>query len=105
MIIPTTDEMIYNGIIGETNDYDGVTIDQLAEKLTPIYDAYYKSITKEEFYEIVEEIVFKLLKYAVLYMIHGQLYRHDNILHVGDIIPDVLRRHMYWKDNENYFYR
>lgn len=105
MIIPTTDEIIYNGIIAETNDYEGVTMDQLAEKLTPIYDAYYKSITKEEFYEILEEVVFKLLKYAVLYMIHGRLYLHDEILHVGDSIPDVLRNHLSYMDGTDFFYR
>ena len=93
-----------------SNEYYDLTEEEyynpnFAGKLTPIYDAYYKSITKEEFYEILEEVVFKLLKYAVLYMIHGRLYLHDEILHVGDSIPDVLRNHLSYMDGTDFFYR
>jgi hypothetical protein len=105
MIIPTTDEMIYNRIIQETNNYNGLTIEQLAEKLEPLRKEEYKCLNEGEFNVILEEVVFKLLKYEVLYMIHGRLFLHDNILFVGDSIPDVLRNHHRYMDGRNFFYR
>jgi hypothetical protein len=105
MIIPTTDEMIYNRIIQETNNYNGLTIEQLAEKLEPLRKEEYKCFNEYEFNVILEGVVFKLLKYEVLYMIHGRLFLHDNIVFVGDNIPDVLRNHHRYMDGRNFFYR
>ena len=105
MIITTTDEMIYIRIIQETNSYEGLTIEQLAEKLEPLRKKEYQCLNEDEFNEILEEVVFKLLKYEVLYMIHGRIYLHDNILFVGDSIPDVLRNHHRYMDDRNFFYR
>ena len=118
MIIPTTDEMIYIRVIQETNSYDGLTIEQLAEKLEPLRKEEYQCLNEDEFNETLEEVVFKplfnetleevvfkLLKYEVLYMIHGRIYLHDNILFVGDSIPDVLRNHHRYMDDRNFFYR
>ena len=105
MIIPTTDEMIYNRVIQETNSYAGLSIEQLAEKLEPLRNKEYKCLNEDEFNEILEEVVFKLLKYEVLYMIHGRLFLHDNILYVGDSIPDVLRNHLSFMDGTSFFYR
>jgi len=105
MIIQTTDEMIYNRIIQETNNYNGLSIEQLAEKLEPLRKEEYKCWNEDEFNEILEEAVFKLLKYEVLYMIHGRLFLHENILFVGDSIPDVLRNHLRYLDGRNFFYR
>lgn len=104
MIIPTIDEMIYNRIIQETNSYKGLNIKQLAEKLEPLRKEEYKCANEDEFNAILEEVVFKLLKYEVLYMIHGRLFLHDNILFVGDNIPDVLRNHLRYMDGSNFFY-
>lgn len=105
MIITTTDEMIYIRIIQETNSYEGLTIEQLAEKLEPLRKKEYQCLNEDEFNETLEEVVFKLLKYEVLYMIHGRIYLHDNILFVGDSIPDVLRNHHRYMDDRNFFYR
>jgi len=105
MIIKTTDEMIYIMIIQETNNYNGLSIEQLAEKLEPLRKKEYKCLNEDEFNEILEEVVFKLLKYEVLYMIHGRLFLHENILFVGDSIPDVLRNHLRYMDGKNFFYR
>lgn len=105
MIIHSTDEMIYNRIIQETNSYKGLTIEQLAEKLEPLRKKEYKCLNEDEFNGILEEIVFKLLKYEVLYMVHGRLFLHDNIVFVGDSIPDVLRSHLRYLDGRNFFYR
>ena len=105
MIIPTTDEMIYNRIIQETNNYEGLTIEQLAEKLEPLRKKEYKCLNEDKFNEKLEEIVFKLLKYEVLYMIRGRIDLHDNILFTGDIIHVVLRNHHKDMDDRNYFYR
>ena len=105
MIIPTTDEMIYNRIIQETNSYKGLNIEQLAEKLGPLRKEKYKCWNEDEFNERLEEVVFKLLKYEVLFMIHGRLFLHDNTVFVGDSIPDVLRNHLRYMDGRNFFYR
>ena len=105
MIIQTTDEMIYNRIIQETNSYNGLSIEQLAEKLEPLRKEEYKCWNEDEFNGILEEVVFKLLKYEVLYMIHGRLFLHENILFVGDSILDVLRNHLRYLDGRNFFYR
>lgn len=105
MIIPTTDEIIYIRIIQITYGCDGLTIEQLAEKLESLRREEYQCLNEDEFNETLEEVVFKLLKYEVLYMIHGRIYLHDNILFVGDDILDVLRNHHRYMDDRNFFYR